>query len=149
MDIGNSAATLDKASKKKAIDLSKKFYAKVLPWAMSDTMQCDSAVYVGWLSAYHARALHPPTVLLTCWRPLHLCSFWLPVSSNVHVISYIVYMRCGRSTTLTSPSGRRAPRRQPPHMPPPSQLWRRPWPPWAEPWSSFTSCDWLALSLVQ
>lgn len=31
MDIGNSAATLDKASKKKAIDLSKKFYAKVLP----------------------------------------------------------------------------------------------------------------------
>jgi photosystem II oxygen-evolving enhancer protein 3 len=29
MDIGNSAATLDKASKKKAIDLSKKFYAKV------------------------------------------------------------------------------------------------------------------------
>jgi hypothetical protein len=30
-DLGNSAATLDKTSKKKAIELSKKFYAKVRP----------------------------------------------------------------------------------------------------------------------
>jgi hypothetical protein len=33
LDIGNSAATLDKAGKKKAIELSKKFYAKVMPLA--------------------------------------------------------------------------------------------------------------------
>jgi hypothetical protein len=37
LDIGNSAATLDKASKKKAVELSKKFYAKVRP---SPTKSC-------------------------------------------------------------------------------------------------------------
>lgn len=68
LDIGNSAATLDKASKKKAVELSKKFYAKVRRFAAKI---CCLSVDAHWLwttSCCNVPALTPSAQPMPIYR---------------------------------------------------------------------------------
>ena len=77
MDIGNSAATLDKASKKKAIDLSKKFYAKVLPPAHE---RCDRTVLYMLAGCLHTISTPEPLAVAVS------CRFYMAVSVSSGVV---------------------------------------------------------------